>query len=339
MTKRDFTINLKLNDLPEKMAHLTSRDFFDYFAVKYLQTKHKLCAIPYWLNWKVQNSKKQDLEVPEFYLNQCMESSERFVSIPLCLSSEIGGAHANALFIDKKEKTAERYEPHGARSYQIFDDFEYEKFDKNLGSYLKKKYGLEYIPPSNFLPALGPQSFEHYIDESGYCATWSLWYIDMRLSYPNISREKLVLGMFDKVHDMLRDPAILTRYLVNYAKQVYNVMVSEFPQYKDFFINYDVYKKLPKNNKKKKAFDAFVDEMNDLVENPLHINKPVVIHAVLKPGFPGSKGKSKGKLPLMIYEKPKKGAKGKFLGDEKKVARRVKKVVKVEKKKTPIKRK
>lgn len=276
---RNVTINLKVDkSLPDKIGHLTSTNFFDYFSVKYLLTKHKLCAIPYWLNWIVYSKSEQAIEIPEYFIDKCVKSKRRFISVPLCLESDIGGSHANALFIDTKEKTVERWEPHGARSYVIFKDYEYEKFDKQLNDFFKKRYGYKYIPSSNFLPALGPQTLENYINESGYCATWSLWYIDMRLTYPNIPREELVVEMFEKVQQLLSESKKqLSQYLVNYAKQVYRLMIIEFPHYKDFFINFNTYNRLPKRSAKGLKFQKFLNEMENLMKDEIHINRRVSI--------------------------------------------------------------
>ena len=103
----------------------------------------------------------------------------------------------------------------------------------------------------------------------------------MRLAYPDVDREALVKGMFDKLHDLLTK-GTLQEYLVNYAKQVYEVMVTEFPQYRDYFINFDEYKKLPKTSMERKRFDKFATEMDNLIKDPLQINKPVIIR-VQKP--------------------------------------------------------
>ncbi|KAJ3273822.1 hypothetical protein HK104_004218, partial [Borealophlyctis nickersoniae] len=271
--------------LPEVMSQLSTRNFFDYFSVKFLKSKHanKVCAIPYWLYWKV-TKKTKHMEIPENFFQDCLNSSERFVFIPLCLlSPESPGGHANALLLDKRGQTTipglrgtiERFEPHGARSYEIFKDYHYDVMDVSLSAYFRNLFDLEYISPANYYPYLGPQSLEHYIDADGYCAVWSLWYIDMRLTYPDVPRETLIKGMFDKLHDKLSQ-GTLEEYLVNYSKQVYNVMVTEFPQYRDFFINYNTYRYLPEGSPMKKQFKMFSQEMENLVLDPLQINKPLV---------------------------------------------------------------
>lgn len=274
---RAYTINLVRHDYLKKIGRLSSSDFFDVFSVKYLKAKHRVCALPFWFWWKVgKGSQNESFEIPKHYIDECLlHAKERFVFIPLCLQSPVpGSTHANALLCDKKKGTVERFEPHGARAYELFKDYHYESLDEQLAAYFKQEYGLEYIAPITYCPALGPQSIEHYITESGYCATWSLWYIDMRLSNPDVARDKLVKGMFDKLHDMLTKGTIVG-YLLDYAKQVYAIMLTDFPHYEEFFVNYDEYKRLPMSNPKRKAFEKFLDEMENLVKDPLFINKPV----------------------------------------------------------------
>jgi hypothetical protein len=357
---RLFTIGLvQHHDLPKQMGHLTSRNFYDVFAVKYLRAKHKnVCAIPFWWWWKVGKKGAEQFEIPKSFIDECIASTYRFVSIPICLiSPEAPGGHAGSLLLDKKGKqssefiatyghliennlsqikpgygTIERFEPHGARAYELFKDYHYETLDEQLAYYFATQYGLEYISPIDYCPALGPQSFEHYINESGYCATWSLWYIDMRLTYPDVDRETLVKGMFNKLHDMLGDNT-LEAYLVDYARQVYAVMVADFPHYRDYFINYDVYKKMSKNKPERKAFDKFTKEMENLVSDPLYINKPVKLHAMKIPAPIDSNA-----LQRPVKIPPGKMYKKKAAAKKKPTPKKKKKVTPKKKKPTPKRR-
>ena len=170
---RRFTVHVQGTSLPEKVAHLTSRDFYDYFAIKYLKAKYSnVCAVPFWFYWKVKRT-GEEFAIPQHYIDQCMNAGNRFINLPMCLlSPEAPGGHANSMVIDMKGKqskeftdkwssvakgkgTVERFEPHGARAYQIFKDYIYEKLDVELEKYFAEVYGLEYISPINYCPALG----------------------------------------------------------------------------------------------------------------------------------------------------------------------------------------
>ena len=296
--KARYTIKLVRHPHLPEMGQLTTRSFYDIFAVKYLTAKHKnVCGVPFWFWWRVDKKDNEQAEIPRYFIDECVATKKRFVSIPICLvSPEAPGGHANELLLDKNGKqsaefkkkynttgkgTIERFEPHGVRAYDMFDDYHYEILDKELEKFFAKEYGVEYIPPIEFSTTLGPQSFERYINESGYCATWSLWYTDMRLTYPNVPRDVLLRGMYDKLDKLLGEGS-LERYLVDYARQVYAVMVADFPHYKDYFINYDIYKRMSDKDPKKKKFLKFDKEMKDLVKDPLYINAPIKIKVTKK---------------------------------------------------------
>lgn len=299
--RKTYTVNVKRpKGMPDKISHLTSTSFYDYFSVIFLMQKHskKLCAIPHWLYWKVNRSGYR-LEIPHFFLDECLNTKKRFVTIPLCLISNGSNYHANTLVIDTHKMTAERFEPHGARAYKMFWDYEYEILDEELGNFMHEKYGLKYIAPVAYCPALGPQSFEEHIDEEGYCATWSLWYTDMRISNPNVSREKLVEGMFTKLEEKLAK-GTLTDYLLDYAMQVYYIMLKKFPQYTEYFLDYDMYKDLSEKSKKGKKFGKFMDDIENVIAEPTKNHASVVIKRARilkkKPVIKFGKKKSKRKL-------------------------------------------
>lgn len=266
---RDVTVNVKSSrnhNAASKMSQLVTQSFYDYFAVRYLRTKHPVCAIANWIYWRVDGGDRE-LRVPEKALLNCFHTSARFVSIPLCLrtTGDRGSAHANALFIDVQACTAERFEPHGARAYSMFSDYEYEALDNALAAYFAKKtINLKYIAPSAYSPVIGPQALEHYIEERGYCAAWSMWYTDMRLTYPDVPRNKLVIALVNKLSVKLKNGS-LSVYLLDYVNQVYQLMISEFPQYHDMFLNFDTYLLLPHTTRKGFAFSAFQKRMFALI--------------------------------------------------------------------------
>ena len=280
MTYNHVSIGLQIPADPlTSIGHLASLSFFDYFSIQYLKRKHTLCAVPVWIEWVV-SLRKEEFRVPEHLVDACVRSDERFVYLPLSLDSKEGGLHANALFIDKKEKTVERFEPHGTRAYTVFKDYHYEELDKTLSLYFTERHALTYVSPVAFCPYLGPQSVEHYINQSGYCAAWSLWFADMRLTYPDMPRDQITRSMFDKLHEMM-GKGTADEYLLNYAKQVYALMVEEFPHYRDFFINHDKYSKrknLPLPIKR--AFKKFLDQMDSLLTDSLMVEKMKVISHV-----------------------------------------------------------
>src|SRR5438874_777676 len=58
---------------------------------------------------------------------------------------------------------------------------------------------VKYISPDKYLPKIGLQYFDIFEskttkigDPVGFCALWSIWYTNMRLTYPDIERKKLI---------------------------------------------------------------------------------------------------------------------------------------------------
>ena len=57
---------------------------------------------------------------------------------------------------------------------------------------------IKYITPNDFLPKIGFQNldsqetYKKIADPQGFCAIWTIWYVDIRLTYPDIDRDKLV---------------------------------------------------------------------------------------------------------------------------------------------------
>jgi hypothetical protein len=239
---------------------LSSTLFFDYFSIKYLASKYdeRLCSVLQWLTWKAD---QRDLGVPEARMNECLNSGKRFIFQPCDLSSRVGGSHANAVLIDNYKKTVERFEPHGSRSYNIFTDFKYDDLDGILDTYFKDR-GYTYIRPSYFCPATGPQSFETAATD-GLCASWSLYYIDMRMNFPDMEREELVNRIVTKIGE-LKKAGALTKYMQRYTSQVYFLMLGEFPEYREYFVNF---KKYDNQSRPPAGFSQFKRTLETLVRD------------------------------------------------------------------------
>jgi ankyrin repeat protein len=138
---------------------------------------------------------------PEFgeYFNRCINNSNiRFIIIPIGIEMR-EGSHSNYLIYDKKIKEIERFEPHGSSNPMGLD------YNPSLlDNLLEKRFGeliknITYIRPSVYLPKIGFQLFDiaetkkkKIGDPGGFCALWSIWYVDMRILYSDIPRDKIV---------------------------------------------------------------------------------------------------------------------------------------------------
>jgi len=106
-----------------------------------------------------------------------------------------------------EKKEVERYEPNG--SHNPF------KFNYNyilLDNLLKKKFmdfdsKIKYFSPIDYLPKISFQLLDSMEtkknkkigDPDGFCAAWTVWYVDMRLNNSSYSRDNLVYKIIKKI--------------------------------------------------------------------------------------------------------------------------------------------
>ncbi len=121
----------------------------------------------------------------------------RYLIVPIGIEMYVNNSifnHANILIFDTEMNEVERFEPHGANSpFKINTDVFDNAIKDNL-RFLK----FTYKSPKDYLPLIGFQKKEIYeldkdyiADPNGFCSTWCIFYADMRISYPQYTREKL----------------------------------------------------------------------------------------------------------------------------------------------------
>ena len=132
-------------------------------------------------------------------------------------------SHANYLIFDIEKKQVERFEPHGSFP-PIGLNYDADLLDsiliENINNY---NLGFEYFRPKDYLPKIGFQIKEinelksDYIgDPNGFCALWCIWWADIRISNPEIPRNKLV--------------SILHKELIN-GKFSYRKLIRDYSNY------------------------------------------------------------------------------------------------------------
>ena len=169
----------------------------------------------------------------------CIAKNKRFIIIPLGIEMK-NGNHANYIIYDKQINEIERFEPHGTSG-----PIELNYRPELLDSILEKKFrainnDIKYIRPSDYLPKIGFQLFDNSEknnkkigDPGGFCALWSMWYVDMRLTYPDIDRKILVKKLIKNIisnnfsfKDVIRnyssDIVLLRDEMLKYAKMDVN---------------------------------------------------------------------------------------------------------------------
>ena len=159
--------------------------------------------------------------------NKCINSSnKRFIILPIGIELR-EGSHANYLLYDKEINEIERFEPHGA-TIPIGLNYNGDLLDNLLETKFKNILpNVKYIKPNDYLPKIGFQLMDVFEskkkkigDPGGFCALWSIWYIDMRITYSELSRNKLV----DKLIQTLRKNNISFKNMIrNYSSNILDI--------------------------------------------------------------------------------------------------------------------
>jgi len=158
---------------------------------------------------------------------ECLKKKKRFVIIPLGIEMNEGN-HAGYLIYDAKTKELERFETYGGGISLYGTFYNPELLDSLLESKFKEiNKTIKYIKPYQYLPKIGFQILDimerkkkKIGDPIGFCALWSIWYVDMRLTYNEIPRNKLV----DILITFIKHENISFKNMIrNYASNVINI--------------------------------------------------------------------------------------------------------------------
>ena len=174
----------------------------------------------------------QRLFFPHIFLDKLEEiyKSNKFsyIIVPVAIILD-NGNHANVMLIDLKNKTIERFEPHGSEyPYQ----FNYNP--ELLDSLLEKKLfmvladNFKYYKPKSYLPKIGFQSFDsmeskqqkNIGDPDGFCILWCIWYAEYRLANRDINKKTLVKKIIRKVKT---STVTFRERIRNYSKRITDI--------------------------------------------------------------------------------------------------------------------
>jgi len=148
-----------------------------------------------WVQYKLHLIDNFDENILKCIKNQ----NKRFIIIPVGIELR-EGAHANYLIYDKIKNDIHRFEPHGNTVIGLNYNGEL------LDNLLEKKFrdiitNVIYVRPHQFLPKIGFQLLDiaekkKNLGDIGFCALWSIWYVDMRLTYSDLPQNKLIDKLF-----------------------------------------------------------------------------------------------------------------------------------------------
>lgn len=248
--------NLKTEDLND-LSFLTTPDTVDIttfsgddldiiFGFIYLMRKYPKTCLPILpknngkfplfdigIEWICINSKRRMIIPKDFITNfkKCQANKEINYIIMLltfgskygCKSKKYSEYHANMLIYDKYNDIMYRFEPNGC-IVELELWYEHKDFDKQFESLIKKEFGIKtYKPPKLSCPFLGLQELqaneklEHTLDPGGFCATWSLFVIDLVLRNPRKDLKNLQLMALKRFQKNNKE---LTTFIRNFSSFV-----------------------------------------------------------------------------------------------------------------------
>ena len=190
------TLNLKFNENKKLENYYINKQN------KVIYTKDFLNIEIIWNNQHIFFPTELDHIIKKFKKSK----NKRFLIIPIGLELSYG-SHANILLYDKKLNEIERFEPHGS-IYPFRFNYNPELLDTILFKYFNNYFcNLKYFKPLDYLPKLGFQYLEsnnnnNIGDPGGFCASWSIWYINLRIKYNNIDRKKIVIKSINKIKEL-----------------------------------------------------------------------------------------------------------------------------------------
>lgn len=208
------------------------------YAVSYLYTLFPL--FPSLIFWQDMENYYVDSNL-EYAIKRCLiKKNKRFIYFRLTLIVNSQFNHANMVIFDKEKGILERFEPYGDLSLidndSMIDTFLKDTIGGYLEPYLKdNKKKLRYISPSDHKNNLSFQILSNEEDMTnkkqgdpfGYCLAWSLWYLEMRLTNPDIDPIVLVKELVNE---------IINNHLENNQKN--NRMTTKNTVFMDFIRNY-----------------------------------------------------------------------------------------------------
>jgi hypothetical protein len=144
-----------------------------------------------WLTEKGLERKEDEADFTA-KLKSCLGGSKRYSFFDFAQSgyqtgsTELSG-HSGLIFIDKKRKTYERFEPHG-KFNPWSDTFVDDYFEKILPLKVPELQNYRYYKPLDLCPEIGPQRMQAKDKDcpsGGYCLIFSLVYLHLRLMSPD----------------------------------------------------------------------------------------------------------------------------------------------------------
>jgi hypothetical protein len=160
--------------------------------------------------WTYDKAEKRHiLKMPDGFWNSFDEgmhnNKARFIIGLISLTSSVSGGHANVLIYDKSTHELERFDSLGGLAH---GSFQVEDLDTQIKALFEEQKNIhlpnfKYFTPVDYCPREIYQIRDideiGYLDVAGNCAVWRLWYIDLRLSNPDLKRKEVVSLSMKKI--------------------------------------------------------------------------------------------------------------------------------------------
>lgn len=252
---KHFTI-LNKKEIGKVKFHGTPLDLL--LGLIFLKKKYKNTCLPfkikekditiynYSIIWECGRFRtRRKLHFPRNFKSSWRKCKKRFIIVPLVLSEQFPCkeksknkenpmAHANFIIYDSKKKEVERFEPYGTKVL-FYEFFEQDKIDSKLRKWFSNNLGIKkYYSPIKTCPRGGFQDLqsieqlERTGDPGGFCMIWSLWYVHLRLKFPNMKRETLVNNAITKLDNSAYSRTVFIRNYTNYILNQKYKMLKHF---------------------------------------------------------------------------------------------------------------
>jgi hypothetical protein len=269
-----------LEEQGKTIWNFAGTDFIETLFYLHLLNKYKLYCFPsgkhlilpgnrpvgLFISLKQKYSKEEEDEFKQEFnaiadnIVNCVKRGEKMIMIPLCYKKLMSG-HANILIYRVNENIIEHYEPHGG---EFMSDKKAQDSIKQVLSFFtnilnnKLKVNnagpVRYVEASQVCPYIqGMQSIEgssrlpkKAIEPKGYCAAWSLFFIELNLKNPGLTSSEIL----DNVYNYLTTKASGPDYLKKVIRGYSGYIVEHVNKYLAVFFKptYTVEKLLKKEN-------------------------------------------------------------------------------------------
>jgi ankyrin repeat protein len=224
--------------------------------------------LPYLIIWKNKNIYFIHPKLKEYVLTVINATNIRFILFKLVLISP-SGLHSNILIYDKHTNILERFEPYGDIPHLNSD-----KLNEMLQNKFKDiiKSDIIFITPNNNLKNISFQTISNENDDTvrklgdpgGYCLAWTFWYIEMKITNPNITSNQLIEKALHEIIHVKKYTNLIDfirNYSVNLDKIKNNFLLKLGIPKKNL---YDV---IINDKHKKKLHIAFINNFNTLIND------------------------------------------------------------------------